>query len=97
MENKKVLEVKELMKNDLVDSVNMNELNDLKVKYLGKKGLITELNSEIKNIPNELKKDFGMQVNELRNTFNEYYDRVKTNLDNIELNKKLEKELFTNI
>ena len=42
-------------------------LNDLKIKYLGKKGLITELNSEIKNIPNEEKKDFGMQVNALRN------------------------------
>ena len=33
MENKKVLEVKELMEKDLVDSVNMNELNDLRIKY----------------------------------------------------------------
>jgi len=92
MENKKVLEVKELMKNDLVDSVNMNELNDLKVKYLGKKGLITELNSEIRNIPNDEKKEFGMLVNELRNEFNNYYDSTKEKLDNIELNKKLENE-----
>ena len=77
MENKKVLEVKELMKNDLIDLVNMNELNDLKVKYLGKKGLITELNSEIKNIPNEEKKNFGMLVNELRNGFTNYYDSIR--------------------
>lgn len=92
MENKKVLEIKELMKNDLNLSVSMNELNDLKVKYLGKKGLITELNSEIRNIPNEEKKDFGMQVNELRNMFNEYYDSTKEKLENEELNKKLENE-----
>jgi len=92
MENKKVLEIKELMKNDLVDSVNMNELNDLKVKYLGKKGLITELNSEIKNIPNEEKKDFGMQVNELRNIFNEYYESKRVELENAILNEKLSKE-----
>ncbi|MBR3146496.1 MAG: phenylalanine--tRNA ligase subunit alpha [Bacilli bacterium] len=92
MENKKVLEIKELMKNDLVDSVNMNELNDLKVKYLGKKGLITELNSEIKNIPNEEKKDFGMQVNELRNSFNEYYESKRVQLENAILNEKLSKE-----
>ena len=92
MENKKVLEVKELMKNDLVPSINMNELNDLKVKYLGKKGLITELNSEIRNIPNEEKKEFGMLVNELRNEFNNYYDSTKEKLDLEELNKKLENE-----
>ena len=92
MENKKVLEVKELMKNDLIDLVNMNELNDLKVKYLGKKGLITELNSEIKNIPNEEKKNFGMLVNELRNGFTNYYDSMKEKLDNLELNNKLESE-----
>ncbi len=92
MENKKVLEVKELMKSDLVDSIDMNSLNDLKVKYLGKKGLITLLNSEIKNIPNEEKKDFGMMVNELRNEFNNYYDSTKEKLDLEELNKKLENE-----
>jgi phenylalanyl-tRNA synthetase alpha chain len=92
MENKKVLEVKELMENDLVPSVNVNELNDLRVKYLGKSGLITLLNSEIKNIPNEEKKDFGMQVNELRNKFNEYYESKKNELDNAILNEKLTKE-----
>ena len=92
MENKKVLDVKELMEKDLVDSVNMNELNDLRIKYLGKSGLITLLNSEIKNIPNEEKKDFGMAVNELRNTFNEYYENMKNELDNAILNEKLSKE-----
>ena len=92
MENKKVLEVKELMEKDLIDSVNMNELNDLRIKYLGKSGLITELNSEIKNIPNEEKKDFGMAVNELRNKFNEYYENKKSELDNALLNEKLSKE-----
>ncbi|MBR5370050.1 MAG: phenylalanine--tRNA ligase subunit alpha, partial [Bacilli bacterium] len=92
MENKKVLEVKELMEKDLTPSVNMSELNDLRIKYLGKSGLITLLNSEIKNIPNEEKKDFGMLVNELRNKFNEYYDSTKEKLDNEELNKRLENE-----
>ena len=92
MENKKVLEVKELMEKDLIPSVNINELNDLRIKYLGKNGLITELNSEIKNIPNEEKKDFGMAVNELRNKFNEYYENKKNDLDNLLLNEKLSKE-----
>ena len=92
MENKKVLEVKELMEKDLVDSIGMNELNDLRIKYLGKSGLITLLNSEIKNVPNEEKKDFGMAVNEIRNKFNEYYESKKEELENAILNEKLSKE-----
>ena len=75
-----------------LNTVDEKALNDLKVKYLGKKGLITELNSEIKNIPNEEKKDFGMQVNALRNEFNEYYDSMNEKLRNEELNKRLVSE-----
>ena len=92
MENKKIIEVKNSLEKELVEKVNLKELNDLKVKYLGKKGLITELNSEIKNIPNEEKKAFGLKVNELRNQFNDYYEVQKEKLDLEELNKRLENE-----
>ena len=92
MENTIINEVRESLKKDYNDDIDIKQLNDLKIKYLGKKGLITELNSEIKNIPNEEKKEFGMKVNELRNTFNEYYDTRKEELEREELNQKLEKE-----
>ncbi len=92
MENKKIKEVKELLEKDLVETDDLKVLDDLRVKYLGKKGLITELNSEIKNVPNEEKKEFGMLVNELKNTFNSYYDETKNKIDTKILNEKLEKE-----
>ena len=92
MDNKKFDAIKEALEKDLVDVQDIKELNELKVKYLGKKGLITELNSEIKNVPNEDKKDFGLKVNELRNQFNEYYEMQKEKLDLEELNKRLENE-----
>ncbi len=92
MENKKFDEIKKLLDTDLVDIDDLKVLDDLRIKYLGKKGLITELNSEIKNVPNEAKKEFGMKVNELRNRFNKYYDSTKEKLDMAELNKRLEKE-----
>ncbi|MBQ3308154.1 MAG: phenylalanine--tRNA ligase subunit alpha [Bacilli bacterium] len=92
MKNKKIEEVKSVMEKDLKEHIDLKELEELRVKYLGKKGLITELNSEIKNIPNEEKKAFGMEVNNLRNTFNTYYEETKEKLELEVLNKKLEEE-----
>ncbi|MBR3210861.1 MAG: phenylalanine--tRNA ligase subunit alpha [Bacilli bacterium] len=92
MDNKRFDEIKKSLEEDLKDGLDLKVLEDLRVKYLGKKGFITELNSEIKNVPNEEKKEFGMKVNELRNRFNDFYESVKEKLDQEALNKRLEKE-----
>ena len=88
----KILEVKELFEKDKSLVFDLKSLNDLKVKYLGKKGLISELNSEIKNIPNEEKKEFGQKVNELRILFNNFYDEKKNFFEEALLNEKLSNE-----
>ena len=49
----------ELMKR-FEDVKSLQELNDLKVMYQGKKGIITELNAGIKEISNEEKKIWVM-------------------------------------
>ena len=84
--------IKKEIKKDLSSVKDLKSLNELHIKYLSKKGIITELNSKIKDIPNDKKKEFGMGVNSLRNYFNEYYDAIKEKLENDELNKKLESE-----
>ena len=88
----KIDDVKELILKDQEENYDLKSLNDLKVKYLGKKGLITELNSEIKNIPNEEKKEYGKKVNELRDLFNTFYESKRIELENEELNHRLESE-----
>ena len=82
------------IKNELssLNATNLKELNDLKVMYLGKNGKISELSKLMKDIPNEEKKSFGMLINELRVTFNEYYDTTKDALETAELNAKLASE-----
>jgi len=87
--------IKELMEQIEVvfsDELTLEKLNDLKVEYLGKKGLITELNSMIRELPNEEKKEFGKNVNELRNLFNTKYEEVKEKLEREAVLKKLESE-----
>ncbi len=88
----KIEEVKMSLLKDEEMVTNLNELNDLKVKYLGKKGLITELNSEIKNVPNEEKKEFGRKVNEIKELFNSFYEEKKNAFEEEILNKKLSSE-----
>ncbi len=92
MNNEKLNEVKEKLERDLQNIENEAVLNELKVKYLGKKGLITELNSEIKNIPNEQKKLFGMAVNELKDLFNKSYEEKLSFFKEEELNKRIQTE-----
>ena len=76
-----------------IDAVkDLKELNLLHIKYLSKKGIITELNSKIKDVPNDKKKEFGMEVNSLRNYFNEKYNSLKDKFENDELNEKLKSE-----
>ena len=56
---------------------------------MSKKGIITELSSNIKNISNEDKKEYGLLINELRNTFNTKYEEKLKLLEDIKLNEKL--------
>ena len=71
-------------------TTNLKELSDLKVEYMGKKGVITELQSGIKEAVD--KKEYGMQVNTVRTTFNEKYENKLKELQEEELNRKLESE-----
>ena len=83
--------IKELEKD--IESINdLKELKDLKVKYLGKKGLINELSNKIKDIKPEEKKEYGIKVNEIRKKFNDFYEEKNQEFENKMLQEKLEKE-----
>ena len=68
----------------------INELQLLKSEYLGKKGIITEMQSGIKEAAD--KKSYGMMVNKVRTTFIDLYEEKLKELNELELNRKLESE-----
>ena len=68
----------------------INELQLLKSEYLGKKGIITVLQSGIKEAVD--KKSYGMMLNKVRTTFNDLYEEKLKELNELELNRKLESE-----
>lgn len=77
---------------DFNDIDSLEKLNELKILYMGKKGKITELNSKIKDLAKEDKREFGMKVNLLREEFNTRYEEIKNKLELDNINRKLESE-----
>ncbi len=87
-----MLEIKKKMLENLEKIHDLKDLNDLRVSYLGKKGIITMLSNKMKDIEVDKRKEYGMKINELKTSFLEKYDELKGRLEQEELNKKLEDE-----
>ena len=62
------------------DSQDLNEIESLKIRFLGRKGLINELFSDFKNVPPDQKKEFGQKINELKLLAQKKYDVLKSNI-----------------
>ncbi|MBR1386312.1 MAG: phenylalanine--tRNA ligase subunit alpha [Bacilli bacterium] len=86
----------ENIKNELIkDLENANALLDvqnLKVKYLGKKGLVTELTSNMRDLSIDEKKEVGMLSNETKNFVTHELSKLEEKINNLELEKKLASE-----
>ena len=86
----KVVSICENIKSEIEQVSNLKDLNDLKQEYMGKKGIITELQNGIKDASD--KKAYGMAVNKVRTCFNELFEEKLSKLQDEEMNKKLESE-----
>jgi len=56
------------------------ELEAFRIKYLGSKGILKDLYSELKNVPNEQKREVGQLINNLRQATEDFYAQHKDNL-----------------
>lgn len=57
------------------------EVEQLRVSLLGKKGEITKLFEEFRNVPAESKKEFGRRLNELKNAATSKIEELRQNLE----------------
>ncbi len=56
---------------------NADEIEALRIKYLSKKGEITALMNDFRNVPAEQKKEVGIKINELKNRAMEIINGLK--------------------
>ena len=68
---------------------SVDELENFRLKFLGKKGLLTIFFSELRKIPKEQKKEYGKTLNEFKLAIKEKYDKSK-----ISLSKNDKKNMF---
>ena len=63
---------------------NAQELEALRIKYLSKKGEISALFNDFRQVPNELKKEVGMKLNELKNAAQDKLNELKEAMESKE-------------
>ncbi|SUM32548.1 phenylalanyl-tRNA synthetase subunit alpha [Staphylococcus gallinarum] len=85
-------EIKQQALVDINEAKNEKELQDVKVKYLGKKGSVTGLMKHMKDLPNEEKPAYGQQVNEVRQAIEGEIESRRELLANEELERQLKAE-----
>ena len=66
---------------DGLQASSAKEAEALRVKYLGKKGIINDLMADFRNVPADQKKAVGMKLNELKNKAQEKINALKEAAD----------------
>jgi phenylalanyl-tRNA synthetase alpha chain len=64
------------------EAPNADAVEAFRIKYLGTKGLVKAIMGEMKNVPNEEKKAFGLLLNEFKQTVEARYEALKATQEN---------------
>ena len=75
---------------DYEKAKDLNLLEDIRLKFLGKKGQITQAMADFKLVPSELKKEIGQLVNKIKTDIEEKIAKRKQELED----KQNEKEIL---
>lgn len=73
----KIEETRKIFDEDLSQTSDLKSLEELRIKYLSRKGIIQQLVEELKNVPKEDKPLIGKSLNELKNFAANNFDELK--------------------
>lgn len=62
----KIEQLRQKIKGDFENVESVDKLEELRIKYMGKKGLVVDLLKDLKDVANEEKKSYGQKINLLK-------------------------------
>jgi len=86
----KIIAIKGKLEKELAQVSDLQQLENIRVTYLGKKGCITELMKNMKDLSPEEKKTFGQEVNLFKNEATEKITTKIEELKNEEIKREIE-------
>lgn len=89
----KINQIKKGIQEDLSKVNDLKQLEEIRIKYLSRKGLLSVLFEEFKNLPKEEKPKFGKEVNQLKNFVNSLYNETKEKLESLVKSDKSDVDL----
>ncbi len=75
-----ILSLKELFLNELKSAKSLSEIQQLRVKYLGKKGLVTSRLKSLSSISPELRPEYGKAINDVKGFITEELENREADL-----------------
>ncbi len=76
-------QIKELLQQvENIKAANAEELEALRIKYLSKKGIISSLMNDFRNVPAEQKREVGMFINQLKEKTQNKINELKESFEN---------------
>ena len=89
MEINNIVSIETEFDKDAGEVKDLSELESVRLKYLGKKGLIADIMTKFREVPSELKKEFGMKVNSLKTKIEAGFEEIKLKLAKAQIESEI--------
>ncbi len=73
---------------------NEDQVEEIRIKYLGRKGVVTSALRQIKDLSSDQKKAVGQKANQIRNQLEEQIKQTKSDISSLKIEEKLKETTF---
>lgn len=93
MLDKNITEIKESFYSDIKSVSSMKDVEEIRIKYFSRNGLVSQLFEDLKDVAKEEKPILGKKLNLLRNEVSSYFEEVKERISSSSTSKENELDL----
>ena len=93
MLDKNITEIKESFYTDIKSVSSLKDVEEIRIKYFSRNGLISQLFEDLKDVVKEEKPILGKKLNLLRNEVSSYFEEVKERISSSSTSKENELDL----